>query len=67
MSKIKNLTKDEEDQVLANDKVLSYQSCLQLVKHPIAGEKVMDILEKGYHNADEFDLKEIVDIVFPKQ
>lgn len=67
MSKIKNLTKDEEDQVLANDKVLSYQSCLQLVKHPIAGEKVMDVLEKGYHNADEFDLKEIVDIVFPKQ
>ena len=66
MSKIKNLTKDEEDQVLANNKILSYQSCLQLVNHPTAGEKVMDVLEKGYHNCDEFDLKEIADIVFPR-
>lgn len=67
LSKIKNLTKEQEEQVVENNRVLSYQSLLQLVKHPTFGEKVMDLLEKGYHNCDVFDIKEIADLVFPKQ
>lgn len=67
LSKIKNLTKEQEEQVVENNKILSYQSLLQLVKHPTFGEKVMDLLEKGYHNCDVFDIKEVADLVFPKQ
>ena len=67
LSKIKNLTKEQEEQVVLNDKILSYQSLLQLVKHPTLGEKVMDLLEKGYHNCDEFDMKDIADVLFPRQ
>lgn len=67
LSKIKNLTKEQEEQVVENNRVLSYQSLLQLVKHPTFGEKVMDLLEKGYHNCDVFDIKEVADLVFPKQ
>lgn len=67
LAKIQNLTKEEEEQVVLNDKILSYQSLLQLVKHPTLGEKVMDLLEKGYHNCDEFDMKSITDVLFPRQ
>lgn len=59
MTKVK-LTPDEIEQVLLNNKVISYKSFCNLAHVDIVQTDVLMVLEKGYHNTDVFELQEIV-------
>lgn len=54
------LTAEQKEQVLLNDKVISYKSLIELAKVDIVQTEVLNILEQGYHNTDVFDLQDIV-------
>lgn len=62
-SKHKFLTPEQEEQVLLNNKVISYKNLVDLQSHPKAQEKVLDVLESGYENSTEEDLKEILSLI----
>jgi recombination protein RecT len=62
-SKHNFLTTGQEEQVLLNNKVLSYKALLELQNHPIAQEKVLDILECGYENASVDELQTILRMI----
>lgn len=62
-SKHNFLTVEQTEQVLMNNKVLSYKALLELQTHPIAQEKVLDILEGGYENASVEELQAIVKMI----
>ena len=59
MTKVK-LTPDEVEQVLLNNKVISYKSFCNLAHVDIVQTDVLMVLEKGYHNTDVFELQDIV-------
>lgn len=59
MTKVK-LTPDEVEQVLLNNKVISYKSFIELAHIDIVQTDVLTVMERGYHNTDVFELQDIV-------